>query len=149
MICFRLNSKQTKKVFITMFCSNHFIKCKISHEELSIYMIRKMVYKDWWAIYALTSEFVIYLHNESRLCWDKLICQSSGSRRHIWFLANWMAIFGVGPPRMLVSSAKYVVSSKQGTQDVCMVNKVSKYHSICETVESIHTTVETQRRILC
>jgi hypothetical protein len=43
----------------------------------------------------------------------------------------------------------YVVSCKQGTQDVCMVNKVQKYHSMCETVESVHAAVETQREIFC
>ncbi len=38
---------------------------------------------------------------------------------------------------------------KHGTQDVCMVNKVRKYHSMCEMVESVHSTVETQRRVFC
>ncbi len=104
MISFRLNPEQMKKAFITMFCSNRFIKCKISHEK-SIHMIRKMVYKDGWPIYPLMSEFATLLRNESRLCWDELICQSSGSRRHIWLLANWMAIFRLSSPRMLASSA--------------------------------------------
>jgi hypothetical protein len=28
-----------------------------------------------------------------------------------------------------------------------MVNKVRKYHSMCETVESVHTAIETQGRV--
>jgi hypothetical protein len=47
MICFRLNPVQIKKVFVIMFCSNHFIKCKISH-EVSTHMVREVVHKDWW-----------------------------------------------------------------------------------------------------
>jgi hypothetical protein len=39
------------------------------------------------------------------------------------------------------------VSCKHGTQDVCTVNKVCKYHSMCEMVESVHAAVETQRRV--
>jgi hypothetical protein len=39
------------------------------------------------------------------------------------------------------------VSYEHGTQDVCMVNKVGKHHSMCEMVEGVHTAVETQRRI--
>jgi hypothetical protein len=42
-----------------------------------------------------------------------------------------------------------VMNCKHGTQDVCMVNMVRKYYSMCETVESVHAAVETQRRILC
>ncbi len=38
---------------------------------------------------------------------------------------------------------------KHGTQDVCTVNKVHKYHGMCELVESVHTAVETQRRVFC
>jgi hypothetical protein len=45
--------------------------------------------------------------------------------------------------------AKYVVSYKHGTQDVCTVNKVPKYHSMCKTVECVHAAVETQRIIFC
>jgi hypothetical protein len=41
------------------------------------------------------------------------------------------------------------VSCNQGTQDVCTVNTVHKYHSMWETVESVHAAVETQRRIFC
>jgi hypothetical protein len=36
------------------------------------------------------------------------------------------------------------VSYKHGTQDVCTVNKVRKYHSMCKTVESVQATIETQ-----
>ncbi len=43
--------------------------------------------------------------------------------------------------------ASHGVSCKHGTQDVCMVNKVRKYHSMCKMVESVHAAVETQRRI--
>ncbi len=38
---------------------------------------------------------------------------------------------------------------KHGTQDVCTVKKVRKYHSMCEMVESIHAVVEKQRRAFC
>ncbi len=41
------------------------------------------------------------------------------------------------------------MSCKNGTQDVCMVNKVRKYHSMCKRVESVHAAVATQRRIFC
>ncbi len=30
-----------------------------------------------------------------------------------------------------------------------MVNKVRKYHSMCEMVESVHAAIETQRRVFC
>ncbi len=40
-----------------------------------------------------------------------------------------------------------VVSRKHSTQDVHKVNKVRKYHSMCEMVESVHAAVETKRRI--
>jgi hypothetical protein len=30
------------------------------------------------------------------------------------------------------------VSCKQGTQDVCTVNKVCEYHSMCKTVDSVY-----------
>jgi hypothetical protein len=36
------------------------------------------------------------------------------------------------------------VSCKHGTQDVCTVNKVQKYHGMCKMVESVHAAVETQ-----
>jgi hypothetical protein len=49
----------------------------------------------------------------------------------------------------LDNAAWAVVSCKHSTQDVCMVNKVRKYHSMCKTVESVHAVVETQRRIFC
>ncbi len=42
-----------------------------------------------------------------------------------------------------------VVSCKHGTQDVCTVNKIRKYHSMCKMVESVHAAAETQRRIFC
>jgi hypothetical protein len=35
------------------------------------------------------------------------------------------------------------------TLDVCMVNKVRKYHSMCETVDSVYVAVDTQQRIFC
>jgi hypothetical protein len=41
------------------------------------------------------------------------------------------------------------MSCKHGTQDVCTVNKVRKYPSMCKRVESVHAAVETQRRIFC
>ena len=41
------------------------------------------------------------------------------------------------------------MSCKHGTQDVCMVNEVCKYHSMCKTIESVHAAAETQRRIFC
>ncbi len=42
-----------------------------------------------------------------------------------------------------------VMSCKHGTQDVCTVNEVRKYHSMCKMVDSVHAAVETQRRIFC
>ncbi len=42
-----------------------------------------------------------------------------------------------------------VMSCKHGAQDVCTMNNVWKYHSMCETVESVHAVVETQRRVFC
>jgi hypothetical protein len=47
------------------------------------------------------------------------------------------------------STCMLIVSGKQGNQDVCTVNKVPKYHSMCEMVESVHAAIETQRRIFC
>ncbi len=41
------------------------------------------------------------------------------------------------------------MSCKHGTQDLCTVNKVRKYHSICKTVESVYVATETQQRIFC
>jgi hypothetical protein len=41
------------------------------------------------------------------------------------------------------------VNCEHGTQDVCTVNKVRKYHSMCETVESVQAAVETRRRVFC
>jgi hypothetical protein len=41
------------------------------------------------------------------------------------------------------------VSCKHGTQDVCMVNEVRKYHCMCETADSVYIAIETQQRILC
>jgi hypothetical protein len=35
------------------------------------------------------------------------------------------------------------------TLDVCMVNKVPKYHSMCKMVDSVYVAVETQQRIFC
>jgi hypothetical protein len=32
-----------------------------------------------------------------------------------------------------------------GTQDVCMVNKVRKYYSMCKMEQSVHAAVETQK----
>jgi hypothetical protein len=40
-----------------------------------------------------------------------------------------------------------VVSCKHGTQDVCTVNKVCKYPSMCEMVERVRAAIETQRRV--
>jgi hypothetical protein len=42
-----------------------------------------------------------------------------------------------------------VVSCKHGTQDVCTVNKIRKYHSMCKTVDSGYIAIETQQRIFC
>jgi hypothetical protein len=42
-----------------------------------------------------------------------------------------------------------VVSCKLGTQDVCTMNKVLKYPSMCKMEESVHAAIETQRRIFC
>jgi hypothetical protein len=39
------------------------------------------------------------------------------------------------------------MSHKHGTQDVCTVNEVRKYHSICKKLESVHAAVEIQRII--
>jgi hypothetical protein len=39
------------------------------------------------------------------------------------------------------------VSCKHGTQDVCTVKKVRKYHSMCKMVECVLAAVETQRII--
>jgi hypothetical protein len=50
---------------------------------------------------------------------------------------------------MIAGQESPVVSCKHGTQDVCTVNKVRKYPSMCKKVESVHAAVETQRRIFC
>ncbi len=36
-----------------------------------------------------------------------------------------------------------------GTLDVCMVNKVHKYHCMCKMVVSVYIAVKTQQRIFC
>ena len=41
------------------------------------------------------------------------------------------------------------MSCKHITLDVCTVNKVRKYHSMCEMVDSVYDAVETQQRIFC
>jgi hypothetical protein len=41
------------------------------------------------------------------------------------------------------------MSHKHGTQEVCTVNEVQKYHSMCERVESVHAAIETQIKIYC
>jgi hypothetical protein len=38
---------------------------------------------------------------------------------------------------------------KHGTQDVCTVNKVREYHSMCKTVVNVYVATETQPRIFC
>ncbi len=40
-----------------------------------------------------------------------------------------------------------VVSCTHGTLDVCMVNKVCKCHSMCQTVDSVYVAFETQQRV--
>jgi hypothetical protein len=47
------------------------------------------------------------------------------------------------------SMEECVVSCKHITQDLCAVNKVRKYHSMCKTVESVYIAIETQQRIFC
>jgi hypothetical protein len=44
---------------------------------------------------------------------------------------------------------KAVVSCKHGTLDVCMVNKVRKYHNMCKTVDSVYAAFETQGGVFC
>jgi hypothetical protein len=41
------------------------------------------------------------------------------------------------------------VNCEHGTQHVCTVNKVCKYHSMCEMVVSVYIAVETQQRMFC
>ncbi len=41
------------------------------------------------------------------------------------------------------------MSCKHGTQDVCTVNEVPKYHSMCKMVVKLYVAVETQWRIFC
>ncbi len=41
------------------------------------------------------------------------------------------------------------MSCEYGTQDVCTVVKVRKYHSMCKTVVSVYIAIETQWRIFC
>ena len=48
-----------------------------------------------------------------------------------------------------LSETGTVVSYKHGTLDVCMVNKVCEYHSMCRRVVSVYVAVETQQRIFC
>jgi hypothetical protein len=60
------------------------------------------------------------------------------------FLIFWIRLGG-----QKFAGRRDVVSCKQGTQDVCTVNKVRKYHSMCEMLESVHAAVETQRRVFC
>jgi hypothetical protein len=43
----------------------------------------------------------------------------------------------------------HVVSCKHGTQDVCLVNKVRKYHNMCKTMVSVYVASETQQRMFC
>ncbi len=40
-----------------------------------------------------------------------------------------------------------VVNCKHSTQDVCMVNKVRKYHSMCQTVDSVYIAIKTQQQV--
>jgi hypothetical protein len=42
-----------------------------------------------------------------------------------------------------------VVSFMHGTQDVCTVNKVRKYHTMCKMVVSVYVAIETQQWIFC
>ncbi len=42
-----------------------------------------------------------------------------------------------------------IVICKHGTQEVCTVNKVRKYHCMFETVESVHSAIGAQRRRFC
>jgi hypothetical protein len=42
-----------------------------------------------------------------------------------------------------------VVSCKHSTLDVCMANKLCKYHGMCETVDSVYVAIETQQKIFC
>ncbi len=42
-----------------------------------------------------------------------------------------------------------ILSCKHGTQDVCMVNEVRKYHSMCKMVDSVYVVIETQQRVFC
>ncbi len=41
------------------------------------------------------------------------------------------------------------MNCKHGTQDVCTVIEIRKYHKMCKMVESVHAAVETQNRIFC
>ncbi len=41
------------------------------------------------------------------------------------------------------------MSCKHGTQDGCTVNKLHKYHSMCEMVDSVYVAIETQQRVFC
>ncbi len=45
-------------------------------------------------------------------------------------------------------SKEGVLSCKHGTQDVCMVNKVHKYHSMCKTAVCIYCCWDTMEDIL-
>ena len=36
-----------------------------------------------------------------------------------------------------------------GTLDVCKVNKVRKYHSMCKMVDSVYVAIEIQQRVFC
>jgi hypothetical protein len=44
-------------------------------------------------------------------------------------------------------SKEDVMSCKHSTHDVCMVNKVCKYHNMCKIVDSVCVAIETQQRI--
>jgi hypothetical protein len=45
------------------------------------------------------------------------------------------------------SEEKVILSCKHGTQDVCMVNKVCKYHCMCKAVTCVYVAIEKQHRI--
>ena len=70
--------------------------------------------------------------------------------KNMWMrVADGIWLAQVLPLQIVKMIGTHVVSCKHRRQDVCMVNEVHKYHSMCEMVESVHAAIETQRRVFC
>ncbi len=62
-----------------------------------------------------------------------------GSRRDVWRCRRRRCC--------LRRSSSFICHElHHGTLDVCTVNKMRKYHSMCKTVDSVYVAIETQQR---